>query len=194
MRKRQLTWLDEKCYSQLPDELREQKLEFQRLTTKIKRREKSLKRRYEEYKKDKETLREWKKEQTERFNQLIDLHKDYVPTISITYSGRSKRWGSRNNSWSITMKYGGRTFNIYIGTDKNVRIQLNKIGVEVPLSLTRTQGSQKRLSSKIKEFIQPNILNRLRDLNENYEGFTTWCELYENKKLKGIDFLVKIPE
>jgi septal ring factor EnvC (AmiA/AmiB activator) len=200
MRKRQLSWLTEESYNQLPEVLREQKLEYQRLTIKIKRREKSLKRRYEDYKKDKEELREWKKRQTEQFSELIDLHKEYVPTISITFSHRRKKWGEVNKSWSITMKYGGRVFNIYIGTDKNVRIQLNKLTrtqdyyyTNELKYITSSESDKKRISKIIKGYIQPNILKRLRDLNEDYNGFDSWCELYKNKKLKGMDFLTEIP-
>ena len=202
MRKKTLSWLSEESFNQLPKELRDMKLEYQRLYTKIQRREKSLVKRYEKYKMDKSELREWKRERTEKFNQLINLHETFVPIVSITYSKERKRWGDRSNTWSITMKLGGKTFNIYIGTDKNVRIRLNELtqtnkyyqeGGSVKFK-TRYEQEKKRIQSEVKKYIQPNIVKKLRELNEEFNGFETWCQLYKNKELKGMDFFTDIPK
>lgn len=202
MRKKTLSWLSEESFNQLPKELRDMKLEYQRLYTKIQRREKSLVKRYEKYKMDKSELREWKRERTEKFNQLINLHETFVPIVSITYSKKRKMWGDISNTWSITMKLGGKTFNIYIGTDKNVRIRLNELnqtneyyqeGGSVKFK-TRYEQEKKRIQSEVKRYIQPNIVKKLRELNEEFNGFETWCQLYKNKELKGMDFFTDIPK
>lgn len=202
MRKKTLSWLSEESFNQLPKELRDMKLEYQRLYTKIQRREKSLVKRYEKYKMDKSELREWKRERTEKFNQLINLHETFVPIVSITYSKERKRWGDISNTWSITMKLGGKTFNIYIGTDKNVRVRLNELnqtdeyyqeGGSVKFK-TRYEQEKKRIQSEVKRYIQPNIVKKLRELNEEFNGFETWCQLYKNKELKGMNFFTDIPK
>ena len=202
MRKKTLSWLSEESFNQLPKELRDMKLEYQRLYTKIQRREKSLVKRYEKYKRDKSELREWKRERTEKFNQLINLHETFVPTISITMSNTPKRWMETNNSWSITMRYGGKMFNIYIGTDKDVRIRLNELTQTNEYYQegggnkfrTRYKEEKKRIQSEVKRYIQPNIVKKLRELNEEFNGFETWCQLYKNKELKGMNFFTDIPK
>lgn len=202
MRKKTLSWLSEESFNQLPKELRDKKLEYQRLYTKIQRREKSLVKRYEKYKMDKSELREWKRERTEKFNQLINLHQTFVPIVSITYSKKRKRWGDISYTWSITMKLGGKIFNIYIGTDKNVRIRLNELTQTNEYYQegggnkfkTRYEQEKKRIQSEVKRFIQPNIVKKLRELNEEFDGFETWCQLYKNKELKGMDFFKDIPK
>ena len=202
MRKKTLSWLSEESFNQLPKELRDMKLEYQRLYTKIERREKSLEKRYEKYKMDKTELREWKKERTEKFNKLINLHQTFVPIVSISYSKTHKKWMEVNYSWSITMKYGGKSFSIYIGTDKNVRIRLNELTNSKNYYQdgggnkfkTRTEKEKQRIQSEVKRFVQPNIVKKLRELNEEFNGFETWCQLYKNKELKGMDFFTDIPK
>ena len=111
-------------------------------------------------------------------------------------------WGDISNTWSITMKLGGKTFNIYIGTDKNVRVRLNELnqtdeyyqeGGSVKFK-TRYEQEKKRIQSEVKRYIQPNIVKKLRELNEEFNGFETWCQLYKNKELKGMNFFTDIPK
>ncbi len=201
-RVKELVYLEKENYDILPKKLREDKLEYQSLYSKIKRRENHLKTLFESYKKKKEELKEWKIQQTEKYSELIDLHDNLVPTISISYSGQTDGWYD-NNSWSITMRLKSSLFCIYIGTDKNVRNHLNEV-----LNTTEYWGDQYRegkssrkqykthYRSDIKELqgvlynlIKPNIIKKLVRLNKSFNGYDEWCKLYENKKLKGMDFL-----
>lgn len=194
-RVKELIWLDEKSYNQLPSPLKEHKLEYQNLYSKIKRREKHLIKLKETYDRKREELKEWKKQQTELYNSLIELHSELVPTISLSYSGKPKDWGIKNNSWSITMRLKGKMFTPYIGTDKNVRLRLNEITNtedywnEYDKQLTSNKTEKKRLEKIIMGYIQPNIIKKLVELNKSYNGFEEWCRLYDEKKIKGMEFL-----
>ena len=41
------------------------------------------------------------------------------------------------------------------------------------------------------DVIKPNIIRKLVSLNKNLDGYNEWLGLYENKKLKGMDFLTQ---
>ena len=115
-----------------------------------------------------------------------------------TYIYKPKDWGIRNNSWSITMRLKGRIFSPYIGTDKNVRLRLNKLTDsddywnEYDNQLTSNKTDKKELEKVLKGYIEPNIIKKLVRLNKSFNGFEEWCKLYENKKLKGMDFLKEV--
>jgi hypothetical protein len=195
---KELIYLDENSFNQLPHQLKKDKLDYQKLYSKIKKREKHLKSLKETYDRKRIELNDWKKEQTEMFNSIIELHSDLVPTISLSFSGKPKDWGIRNNSWSITMRLKGRIFSPYIGTDKNVRLRLNKLTDsddywnEYDNQLTSNKTDKKELEKVLKGYIEPNIIKKLVSLNKSFNGFEEWCKLYENKKLKGMDFLKEV--
>jgi hypothetical protein len=195
---KELIYLDENSFNQLPHQLKKDKLDYQKLYSKIKKREKHLKSLKETYDRKRIELNDWKKEQTEMFNSIIELHSDLVPTISLSFSGKPKDWGIRNNSWSITMRLKGRIFSPYIGTDKNVRLRLNKLTDsddywnEYDNQLTSNKTDKKELEKVLKGYIEPNIIKKLVRLNKSFNGFEEWCKLYENKKLKGMDFLKEV--
>ncbi len=195
---KELIYLDENSFNQLPHQLKKDKLDYQKLYSKIKKREKHLKSLKETYDRKRIELNDWKKEQTEMFNSIIELHSDLVPTISLSFSGKPKDWGIRNNSWSITMRLKGRIFSPYIGTDKNVRLRLNKLTNsddywnEYDNQLTSNKTDKKELEKVLKGYIEPNIIKKLVRLNKSFNGFEEWCKLYENKKLKGMDFLKEV--
>lgn len=201
-RVKQLVYLEKENYDILPKELRDDKLEYQSLYSKIKNRERSLKKELIKYKKKKEELKDWKIKQTELFNQLIDLHDNLVPTISISFSGQNEGW-YENNSWSITMRLKSKLFCIYIGTDKVVREVLNDIyETEEYWNDNNIKGHSREFKTKYKEekkklqkvlydVIKPNIIRKLVSLNKNLNGYNEWLGLYENKKLKGMDFLTQ---
>ena len=155
---------------------------------------KSLK---ETYDKKRIELNDWKKEQTQLFNSIIELHSELVPTISLSFSGKPKDWGVKNNSWSITMRLKGRLFTPYIGTDKNVRLRLNNLTNtedywnEYDRQETSNKTDKKKLEKILKGYIEPNIIKKLVGLNKSFNGFEEWCKLYKEKKIKGIDFLTE---
>ena len=194
---KELIYLDENSFNQLPHQLKKDKLDYQKLYFKIKKREKHLKSLKETYDRKRIELNDWKKEQTEMFNSIIELHSDLVPTISLSFSGKPKDWGIRNNSWSITMRLKGRIFSPYIGTDKNVRLRLNKLTDsddywnEYDNQLTSNKTDKKELEKVLKSYIEPNIIKKLVRLNKSFNGFEEWCKLYKDKKIKGMDFLIK---
>jgi hypothetical protein len=142
-------------------------------------------------------LNDWKKEQTQLFNSIIELHSELVPTISLSYSGKPKDWGIKNNSWSITMRLKGQLFTPYIGTDKNVRLRLNNLTNtegywnEYDRQETSNKTDKKKLEIILKGYIEPNIIKKLVELNKSFNGFEEWCKLYKEKKIKGIDFLTE---
>ena len=196
-RVKELIYLNENSFNQLPHQLKKDKLDYQKLYSKIKKREKHLKSLKETYDRKRIELNDWKKEQTEMFNSIIELHSDLVPTISLSFSGKPKDWGIRNNSWSITMRLKGRIFSPYIGTDKNVRLRLNKLTDsddywnEYDNQLTSNKTDKKELEKVLKSYIEPNIIKKLVRLNKSFNGFEEWCKLYKEKKIKGIDFLTE---
>ena len=196
-RVKELIYLDENSFNQLPHQLKKDKLDYQKLYSKIKKREKHLKSLKETYDRKRIELNDWKKEQTEMFNSIIELHSDLVPTISLSFSGKPKDWGIRNNSWSITMRLKGRIFSPYIGTDKNVRLRLNKLTDsddywnEYDNQLTSNKTDKKELEKVLKSYIEPNIIKKLVRLNKSFNGFEEWCKLYKEKKIKGMDFLIE---
>lgn len=201
-RVKQLVYLEKENYDILPKKLRDDKLEYQSLYSKIKNRERSLKKELIKYKKKKEELKDWKIKQTELFNQLIDLHDNLVPTISISFSGQNEGW-YENNSWSITMRLKSKLFCIYIGTDKVVREVLNDIYETDEYwndnnirgrsreFITKYKKEKKKLQMVLYDVIKPNIIRKLVSLNKNLDGYNEWLGLYENKKLKGMDFLTQ---
>ena len=85
-RVKELIYLDENSFNQLPHQLKKDKLDYQKLYSKIKKREKHLKSLKETYDRKRIELNDWKKEQTEMFNSIIELHSDLVPTISLSFS------------------------------------------------------------------------------------------------------------
>jgi len=196
-RVKELIYLNENSFNQLPHQLKKDKLDYQKLYSKIKKREKHLKSIKETYDRKRIELNDWKKEQTQLFNSIIELHSDLVPTISLSFSGKPKDWGIRNNSWSITMRLKGRLFSPYIGTDKNVRLRLNKLTDsddywnEYDNQLTSNKTDKKELEKVLKSYIEPNIINKLVRLNKSFNGFEEWCKLYKEKKIKGMDFLIE---
>ena len=201
-RVKQLVYLEKENYDILPKKLRDDKLEYQSLYSKIKNRERSLKKELIKYKKKKKELKDWKIKQTELFNQLIDLHDNLVPTISISFSGQNDGW-YENNSWSITMRLKSKLFCIYIGTDKVVREVLNdvyetdeywsddNIKGRSREFITKYKKEKKKLQMVLYDVIKPNIIRKLVSLNKNLDGYNEWLGLYENKKLKGMDFLTQ---
>ena len=201
-RVKQLVYLEKENYDILPKKLRDDKLEYQSLYSKIKNRERSLKKELIKYKKKKKELKDWKIKQTELFNQLIDLHDNLVPTISISFSGQNDGW-YENNSWSITMRLKSKLFCIYIGTDKVVREVLNdvyetdeywsddNIKGRSREFITKYKKEKKKLQMVLYDVIKPNIIRKLVSLNKNLDGYNEWLSLYENKKLKGMDFLTQ---
>ena len=196
-RVKELIYLDENSFNQLPHQLKKDKLDYQKLYSKIKKREKHLKSLKETYDRKRIELNDWKKEQTQLFNSIIELHSELVPTISFSFSGKPKDWGIRNNSWSITMRLKGRIFSPYIGTDKNVRLRLNKLTDsddywnEYDNQLTSNKTDKKELEKVLKSYIEPNIIKKLVRLNKSFNGFEEWCKLYKEKKIKGMDFLIE---
>jgi hypothetical protein len=105
--------IEKESYDLLPDHIRDKKNEYQTLVTKIKNREKRIEKMMVELRTIKEELKKMKLDRTEKYNGLFEFHDTFIPTISITYSGKMKGdkknesggvYYHRNNSWSITMR------------------------------------------------------------------------------------------
>ena len=101
------------------------------------------------------------------------------------------------------MRLKSKLFCIYIGTDKVVRGILNDIcETDEYWDDNNVRGRSRQFKTKYKEdkkklqkvlydIIKPNIMKRLVSLNKNLDGYNEWLILYENKKLKGMDFLTQ---
>ena len=101
------------------------------------------------------------------------------------------------------MRLKGKVFSPYIGTDKDVRLKLNEItnsddywgsgkSIESGRSqriITNSQTEKKRMVDILKNYIEPNIIKFLVELNKDFDGYNEWNRLYIDKKIKGMDFL-----
>ena len=121
----------------LPEKERLEKLKYERLWNRVKRREKRIEKEFEKIKVLKKELKEWKKDRTNEYNKLVKYHKIFTPTFSISLSKNSKKKDSENTrgssttsgnlSWTIYVTVQGKRKPIYLGTYKKVNEKLDLI-------------------------------------------------------------------
>jgi hypothetical protein len=188
-----LQFIDEESYQLLPPEIRENKLKYHRLDYNIKRREKRIQNTVQKIKELKRELSEWKKERTLLHSQLIEFHETFIPTVSISYSGKPKgdkkgEYGYSNKSWSITIRLKGRVKNIYLGTDKSVRTKLDEIfnTSEYSESTSKYVEQKRKVQSVCKKLIQHSIIE---ELQTEIETTGSVDEFLKRKKIKGMKYL-----
>ena len=112
----------------LPKKERDEKREYENITIKINRREKKIERMMIKLKEDKEQLREWKKDRTQGYNNMVKYHKKFLPSFSIYLDDD----GFGNPQWGMWVSIGGKRKNIYIGTVKDVSYLLDLLENNVP--------------------------------------------------------------
>jgi septum formation topological specificity factor MinE len=189
--------IEKESYDLLPDHIRDKKNEYQTLVTNIKKREKRIEKVMVDLGKLKEELKEMKLNRTEKYNELFEFHDTFIPTISITYSGKMKGdkkndsggvYYHSNNSWSITMRMKKRIKNIYIGTDKVVKERLNEIYDTDRYSKLKSQyvEDKKEIQSVVKKLVEGNLIKELIQIVEDVNNVD---EFLSKKGIKGLDYV-----
>ena len=196
IRNYRLRFLEEESYSVLPEKIQKQKKDYQSLYNRIKKRENTIQKDILKLKKLKNELIILKKERTEKYNELLEFHQMFIPTISITFSGKQKGekrvdtqgfYKYSNNSWSITMRLkGDKPKNIYIGTDKVLRERLNEIYDTDDFTNKFHKDDKKKIQRTVKSLVEPLIIKELQDIIEkegSIDGFRN------RKRIKGLDYV-----
>lgn len=155
-----------------PENEKREKMDYQRLVTKIERREKMISKILVELEKYKETLNEWKKLRTIGYKKMVKYHKVFSPSYSIWLNTTVKRSKynidsitARNSSWEGLIKYG--TFEKYIcyGSIKKIGEKLDLIenkGVYYSnLKPSKDVEHKKIILNKLKEYFIPYLNDRI---------------------------------
>jgi len=121
----------------IPKEEWKKKTDYERLYNKIKRREIFIQKTEEDIKKKKRELREWKKDRTRDYHQLLKYHKKFIPGFSVSLSKNPKLKESDNTkvsirtkgnlSWTIYVTVQGVRKSIYLGTKDDVNEKFDLI-------------------------------------------------------------------
>ena len=197
LRNFRLRYIEEESYDLLPDHIRVQKIEYQTLVSHLKKREKRIEKMMIELGTIKDELKKMKLDRTEKYNGLFEFHDTFIPTISITYSGKMKGdkkndsggvYYHRNNSWSITMRMKKKVKNIYIGTDKVLKERLNEIYETDKFSKLKSQyvEEKKQIQSVVKKLVEGNIIKELIQIVKDVNNVD---EFLSRKGIKGLDYV-----
>lgn len=190
----------------LPEEEWKEKLKYERLFNNINRREKRIQKVIEELPKLKKELRDWKKERTIQYNQLIKYHKHFTPGFSVSLSKNPKikkddnlhgSFKTKGNlSWTIYVTVQGERKTIYLGTIKNVNEKLDLIEGILKyrdLSPESIPRHMDKITKKIEKLVYPLIKEEIlgvlsKDgnldsfLNQTVKGIKYLNELYKNSE------------
>lgn len=180
----------------LPKEERESKFQFERIVYNISRREKMISRVEEDLKRYKLELREWKKTRTELHRKLLNYHKEYSPTFSISISKKGKLKPTDvgdfltggNKSWTITILISGERKPIYLGRNKDVCGFLDKIENKSEYWEYKPEKIP-RHEIKIKNLIEKYIIPEIRkEMVQRIENSGSIIEFWEEEQ-KGSDYM-----
>jgi hypothetical protein len=198
LRNFRLRFIEKESYDLLPENIMRKKLDYHTHISNIKKREKMIERRVTELNLLKEELREMKLKRTDLYNELFEFHDTFIPTISITYSGKPKGDSKKtdsggvyyhsNNSWSITLRMKKKVKNIYIGTDKVLKERLNEIYETDKFSKLKSQyvEEKKKIQSEVKKLVEGNIIKELTQLVNEGKSID---EFLNKKGIKGLDYV-----
>lgn len=186
----------------LPDKEKTEKSEYERLFHRIKRREKRIQRiEKEELPKLKKELREWKKDRTKQYNQLVKYHKEFIPKFSVSLSKNPKKkdvnniHGSSvtkgNRSWTIYVSIQNERKSIYLGTMKDVNRKLDLIeGTSIYCDYfpDKSIPHRNKVTRKIEELIYPLIKEEMLEILVNEGNLDSFI----NQKIQGMKYLNKL--
>lgn len=180
----------------LPKEERDRKREYENLTVKIRRREKKIERMKVKLKEDKEELNRWKKEMRRMYNEMVKYQKELKPTFSASLSKNSKKISSDrsggltdtkgNRSWTLYIRIGGKTKDIFPGTMKWVGEMIDKIEgksnywseKKVITNSEHRDQTKKKIENLLKPLIKRDMIKCLES-----EGS---LDRYMNTRVKGM--------
>jgi hypothetical protein len=182
----------------LPEKERLEKLKYERLWWKIKRREKRIENEYEKIKVLKKQLKEWKKERTKEYNWLVKYHKEFIPKISLSLS-KNPKYKDTNNlhgsvrtsgnlSWTIYVTVQGIRKSVYLGTMKNVNDKLDLIEGTLKYCEfypNKSVSDRNKITRKIEKLVYPLIKRDMVQILEN-EGS---LDSFLNNKVIGMKYL-----
>ena len=184
----------------LPQKEKELKSQYERLLNNINRREKRIPKEIQKVDELKKELREWKKNRTSLYHQLLKYHKELTPTFSMTLSKNKKirqsyegeMYTSGNRSWTITIRVGGKPKPIYLGTVYNVNKKLDEIdgtlGHWTNMNPLKIPKHEEIIKSEIEKVVFPLIK---RDMKQYLEEFGN-LDSYFDKTIKGFDYLEEL--
>jgi hypothetical protein len=185
-------------WSFLPEKEWKEKLDYERLFNKVTRREKRIQKIIDELPKLKKELREWKKDRTKQYKQLIKYHKKFTPDISISLSKNPKKkepswrdssYETRGNlSWTIYVTIQGKRKPIYLGTVRNVNEKLDLIkGKSYYKDLVPHERykHQEIITREIEKLVYPLIKEEMLSILTN-EGS---LDSFLNRTIKGREYL-----
>lgn len=197
LRNFRLRYIEQESYDLLPEHIQEKKNHYHTLVNNIKKREKKIEGMMVKIGELKNELKEMKLDRTEKYNELFEFHDTFIPTISITYSGKQKgekkNYNDRyyyhsNNSWSITMRLKKKVKNIYIGTDSVLKERLNEIYDTDRFSKLKSNyvEEKKQIQSVVKKLVEGNIIKELTEIVGRGDSVD---EFLSRKGIKGIDYV-----
>jgi hypothetical protein len=186
----------------IPKREREEKLEYERLLSKISKREKKIESDLGKIKELKKELRKMKSDRTNGYNNVVKYHKKFLPTFSIFLDN-----DGFNPQWGMWVSIGGKRKYIYIGTvndvsyhldllednvphyNKNNRYEDGPVGYYNSLNPKNYEGDEHKeiIISKIESYVCDVVKKKMLGIlkkDGNLDRF------YDKKyKLKGIDIL-----
>ena len=197
LRNFRLRYIEKESYDLLPEHIQEKKNQYHTLVNNIKKREKKIEGMMIKIGELKNELKEMKLDRTEKYNELFEFHDTFIPTISITYSGKQKgekkNYNDRyyyhsNNSWSITMRLKKKVKNIYIGTDSVLKDRLNDIYDTDRFSKLKSNyvEEKKQIQSVVKKLVEGNIIKELTEIVGRGDSVD---EFLGRKGIKGLDYV-----
>ena len=159
----------------LPEKERLEKLKYERLWYRIKRREKRIENELEKIKVLKNQLKEWKKERTKDYNYLVKYHKEFIPTFSVSVSKTPKFKDNTsisirtrgNLSWTIYVTVQGKRKSIYLGTVKEVNKKIDLIeGTNkfVDYLPHKFKPHKDKVIRKIEKYVYPLIKDEMKSI------------------------------
>jgi hypothetical protein len=215
-----IKYVGSKEWKFLPEEERKRKQEYERLVIKIERREKKIEKTLIQLKKDKKDLRDWKKDRTKLYSEVVKYHKKFSPTFSfVLHEGEKASLNpsgdivetSGNNQFGMWVSVGRKRKYIYIGTIDKVGFHLDLIenntnnipkgtkfsdleyrerGYYERLSPTKNEKHKKEIISKLEFYLCEVIVDKMLRSMNKYGSLETFFT--KQIKLNGNEMLYSI--
>lgn len=177
----ELKRVEEEIWRATPIEIRNKKYRFSDLRDSIANDKKTIERLEKKVKDLKQKKKKEEKEKNKLKAELYSYQFEYLPSVSPTQQK------SKNYQWSINLKIGGLKRKIYLGSDSNVRLQMDTINKNSTFVLLGERQYSKDgheiLKEEIRKVIQQNLAN---DLQNDFAGIN---EKWEKNELRMWDYL-----